>query len=354
MKNKIVELEQFFKLNNKMKNTLLISACVLATLSFFSCKDKKETVATKDSIRIDSVVSTPLPSWNDGPLKESIIAFVTKVTKEGSPEFIPVKDRIATFDNDGTLLAEQPVIQGLFAMFVAGEMIKEKPDLAKKNPFKAIATKDTVYLHHMGMKELIELVMLTHTGMSEEKFDAMAKEFFAGAKHPTLHVPVSKLVYQPQVELLNYLRANGFKTYIVSGGTVEFMRAVSEEYYGIPPEQVIGSRFGYTFNADSNAIVRDSKLFSIDDKETKPVNIQQVIGKRPVFACGNERSGGDIYMLRYSQGSKYPSYQLLVNHNDAAREFAYQEKDSISLKWAAKYNFNVVDMQKDWKTVFVK
>jgi len=161
-----------------MKNTLLIGACVLGSLCFFSCKDKKETVATKDSIRVDSVVSAPLPSWNDGPLKESIIAYVTKVTKEGSPDFIPEKDRIATFDNDGTLWAEQPVIQGLFALFAAGEMIKANPALAKKDPFKAIATKDTVYLHHMGMKELIELVMLTHTGMSEEKFDSMTKEFF--------------------------------------------------------------------------------------------------------------------------------------------------------------------------------
>lgn len=337
-----------------MKNAGLIGVLVIGGLSFFSCQDKKESVETNHSVHVDSVFTAPLASWNDGPLKESIIAYVTKVIKEGSPDFIPVKDRIATFDNDGTLWAEQPVVQGLFAMFVAAKMIKENPALAKKDPFKAIATKDTAYLHHMGMKELVELVMLTHTSMSEEKFDTTVKEFFAVAKHPGLNVPVSKLVYQPQIELLNYLRDNGFKTYIVSGGTVEFMRAISEEYYGIPPEQVIGSRFDYSFNADSNIIIRQGKLSSIDDKETKPVNIQQVIGKRPVFACGNERSGGDIYMLRYSQGSKYPSYQLLVNHTDAVREFAYQETDSISLKWAAKYNFNVVDMQKDWKTVFVK
>jgi len=337
-----------------MRATLFSGLLILGSLSFFSCAEKKQTIAVQDSLSVDSVAIEPLASWNDGPLKESIIAYVTKVTTEGSPDFIPAKDRIATFDNDGTLWAEQPVIQGLFAMYVAGKMVKEDPALAKKELFKAIATHDTTYLHHMGMKELIELVMLTHTKMSEEKFDTNAKEFFALAKHPTLNVPVSKLVYQPQVELLNYLRTNGFKTYIVSGGTVEFMRTISEEYYGIPPEQVIGSRFEYTFNVDSNTIIRNSKISSIDDKETKPVNIQYVIGKRPVFACGNERSGGDIYMLRYSQGSKYPSYQLLVNHNDEVREFAYQEKDSISLKWAAKYNFHVVDMQKDWKTVFVK
>lgn len=298
--------------------------------------------------------SDPLPSWNDGRLKQDIIAFVTKTTTEGSPDFIPADDRIATFDNDGTLWAEQPVIQGLFAFSRVKALAEKDPTLKNKQPFKAVIEGDQEYLHKMELRELMGLVMATHTGMSEEEFEAQAKAFFATAKHPKLGVPLSQLVYKPQVELLQYLRDNGFKTFICSGGTVEFMRVICEEYYGIPDERVIGTTFRYSFDEASNSITREAEFKSVDDKQEKAVNIQYHIGKRPVFACGNERSGGDIYMLRFSQGSKYPSFQLLVNHDDEAREFLYQEKDSISLKWAEKYNWNVVSMKNDWKEIFVK
>ena len=326
----------------------MTALAVLAVLPL-ACRQPKpvEQVAA-------TVATDPLPSWNDGQLKQSIIEFVSKTTTEGSPDFIPVADRIATFDNDGTLWAEQPVIQGLFAFSRVKDVVEKNPSLKSKQPFRAVLEGDHEYLHKMEMEELVGLVMATHTGMNQQEFETKAQEFFATARHPKLGVPIANLVYKPQVELLQYLRANGFKTFICSGGTVELMRVIGEEYYGIPDEQVIGSTFKYTFDEESNSIMREGALNSLDDKKEKPVNIQYHIGKRPVFACGNERSGGDIYMLRFSQGNKYPSYQLLVNHDDEAREFLYQEADSISLKWAKKYNWNVVSMKNDWKEIFVK
>lgn len=312
-----------------------------------ACGSKNEGAKTSTANASD-----PLPSWNDGELKQSIMDYVTSVSTEGGTNFIPEADRIATFDNDGTLWSEMPIVQGMFAFFRAKQMIAENPNLKNKEPFKAIATNDTAYLHKMGEKELIELVLLTHTGLTASEFDKEANLFYEKAKDPKSGKTIAEMVYKPQVELLQYLRSHGFKTYICSGGTIDFMRPISEKFYGIPPEQVIGTQFKYALTDSTNELTRLPEFLGICDKQTKPVNIQYHIGKRPVFACGNERSGGDIYMLRYTQGSKYPSFQLLVNHDDAAREHLYQEKDSISLKWAAKYNFHVVSMKEDWKTIF--
>jgi len=296
----------------------------------------------------------PLPSWNDGRVKDAIIDFVERVTREGSPDFIPPTDRIATFDNDGTLWAEQPVIQGMFAFVRAKKMAEKDPSLKNKQPFKAVIEGNQQYLHSMDVNQLLGLVIATHTGMTEDEFEQEARQFFDAAKHPKPGVPVSQLVYQPQAELLQYLRDNDFKTFICSGGTAQFMRMISEEYYGIADEQVIGSSFKSSFDEATNSIRREGALNTYDDRQEKPVNIQYHIGKRPVFACGNERTGGDIYMLRFSQGNEYPSFQLLINHDDAQREFLYQEKDSISLKWAEKYNWHVVSIKNDWKKVFVR
>jgi len=321
------------------------------SIAAFCCNPPKPT---EEPAPIENTIaSDPLPSWKDGKTKTAIINFVERVTKEGSTDFIPTVDRIATFDNDGTLWAEQPVIQGLFAFMRAKQMVEKDPALAKTQPFKAIVEGDQQYLNSMDMKMLVGLVMATHTGMNEEEFEKEAQQFFDVAKHPTLGVPLAQLVYKPQTELLQYLRDNGFRTFICSGGSVEFMRVISEQYYGIPDEQVIGSRFKYSYDEINNVIKREGALGSLDDKQEKPVNIQYHVGKRPVFACGNERAGGDIYMLRFSQGNKYPSFQLLINHDDEQREFLYQEKDSISLKWAKKYNWNVVSMKNDWNEVFV-
>lgn len=330
---------------------------VLSLLLFLlvSCKNKSEDttiVNSKDSTSTAVTSGDPLPSWNDDTLKKDIIAYVEKVTKEGSPDFIPIKDRIATFDNDGTLWAEKPYVQELFAFYRVKKMVEANPALAQKQPFKAVIEKDKTYFEKGGDKALIELVGATHTGMSEDEFETSVLDFFKDAKYPGKNIPVKQIRYQPQLELLDYLRANGFKTYIVTGGTIEVVRGISEDFYGIPKDQVVGTSFKYKYDDAKNVVQREPALDHFNDKEGKPVGIQLHIGKRPVFACGNEGGGGDIAMLKYSQGNKYPSFQLLVNHNDSIREYSYQEKDNASLNAAAKNKWHVVDMKKDWKTVF--
>lgn len=336
-----------------MNRKLYLSALFLFLI--VSCKNKSEESSTakpKDSTETVATSGDPLPSWNDGTLKKDIIDYVTKVTKEGGPDFIPVENRIATFDNDGTLWAEKPYVQELFAFYRVKKMVEANPALAQKQPFKAVVEKDKTFFEKGGDKALIELVAATHTGMTEEEFEADAKEFFTGAKYPGKNVSLKQIRYQPQLELLNYLRANGFKTFIVTGGTVELVRAISADFYGIPKDQVVGTSFKYTFDDASNSIKRQAALDHFNDKEGKPVGIQLHIGQRPVFACGNEGGAGDLAMLRYSQGNKYPSFQLIVNHNDSIREYSYQEKDNLSLNTAAKYKYHVVSIKDDWKKVF--
>jgi len=333
------------------KNIYFLS---LVVLFFLSCK-KSDTLTspTTDSKKTETTAGgDPLPSWNDGALKSDIIAYVEKVTKEGSPDFIPPQDRIATFDNDGTLWAEKPYVQELFAFYKVQKMVEANPELAKKQPFKAVVEKDKTFFEKGGDKALIELVAATHTGMTEDEFEASVADFFKDAKYPGKNVPVKQIRYQPQLELLDYLRANGFKTYIVTGGTIEVVRGISQDFYGIPKDQVVGTSFKYKYDGAKNAVQREAALDHFNDKEGKPVGIQLHIGQRPVFACGNEGGAGDIAMLTYSQGNKYPSFQLLVNHNDSIREYSYQEKDNASLNAAAKNKWHVVDMQKDWKKVF--
>lgn len=326
----------------------------LFLLLLVSCKktDTATNTNSKDSTAVVATSSDPLPSWNDGTLKKEIIAYVTKVTKEGSPDFIPKENRIATFDNDGTLWAEKPYVQELFAFYRVKKMVETNPALAQKQPFKAVIEKDKTFFEKGGDKALIELVAATHTGMTEDEFEASTKEFFAGAKYPGKNVALKQIRYQPQLELLDYLRANGFKTFIVTGGTIELVRAISADFYGIPKEQVVGTSFKYKFDDATNNIIRQPALDLLDDKIGKPVGIQLHIGQRPVFACGNEGGAGDLAMLRYSQGSKYPSFQMLVNHNDSIREYNYQEKDNLSLNTAAKYKYHVISMKDDWKKVF--
>ena len=320
-----------------------------------SCKNKSEdttTVNPKDSTAVVKNNGDPLPSWNDGTLKSDIIAYVEKVTKEGSPDFIPVENRIATFDNDGTLWAEKPYVQELFAFYRVKKMVEANPELARKQPFKAVVEKDKTFFEKGGDKALIELVAATHTGMTEDEFEASTKEFFSGAQYPGKNIPLKQIRYQPQLELLNYLRANGFKTFIVTGGTIEVVRAISQDFYGIPKDQVVGTSFKYKYDDTKNTVLREPALDHFNDKEGKPVGIQLHIGQRPVFACGNEGGAGDLAMLRYSSGSKYPSFQLIVNHNDSIREYNYQEKDNLSLSTAAKYKYHVVSIKDDWKKVF--
>ncbi|MEL1255587.1 HAD family hydrolase [Flavobacterium sp. DGU38] len=331
-----------------------ISFWTLVVLFFFSCKKSDNlTSPTKESNQTETAINgDPLPSWNEGNLKSGIIAYVEKVTKEGSPDFIPVENRIATFDNDGTLWAEKPLVQELFAFYRVKKMVEANPELAKKQPFKAVIEKDKTYFEKGGNKTLVELIAATHTGITEDEFETFAKEFYTGASYPGKNVSLKQIRYQPQLELLNYLRANNFKTFIVTGGTVEFVRAIAPDFYGIPKEQVVGTSFKYKFDDAKNAVIREPALNHFNDKEGKPVAIQLQIGQRPVFACGNEGGAGDLAMLRYSSGSKYPSFQLIINHNDSIREYNYQEKDNLSLNTAAKYKYHIVSIKDDWKKVF--
>jgi hypothetical protein len=323
---------------------------IICLCTLFSCNTK----TAPDAKQLAKDISDPLPLWNDGDLKKAIVAYITQVTDSDSKDFIPVTDRIATFDNDGTLWAEMPYVQELFAYYRVKKMIEKNPSLATKQPFKAVVEHDKRYFSTGGEKALIELIVATHTNLSETDFETEVHTFYADMKYPGRNVSVKQITYQPQIELLNYLRANGFKTYICTGGTTEFVRSISEECYGVPQEQVIGTSFQYVFVDSNRSIFRKPALGSFNDKESKPVNIQLHIGRPPVFACGNEGGEGDIAMLKFCQSSKYLSFQLLVNHNDSIREFYYQEKSNASLTAASKNNWHVIDMQKDWKEVFVK
>ncbi len=317
-----------------------------------SCQQKSgdavNTAATGDSAVLKK---DPLPSWND-PLKQEIMYYVKKITTEGSPEFVPAKDRIATIDNDGTLWAEKPYVQELFAFYRVKKMVESNPTLAKKQPFMAVVTRDKSYFEKGGEKALIQLVAATHTGMTEEDFEADAKDFFATATYPRGNVPIQKIIYQPQLELLKYLRTNGFMTYIVTGGTIELVRAISESYYGIPKNQVVGTTFKYSFIDSSRKIMREPAIELLNDKAGKPVGIQQHIGQRPIFSMGNEGGEGDIAMCKFCQGNHYPTFQMIVNHNDSLREYYYQEKDSASLKAAVLNKWHIISMKDDWKSIF--
>ena len=297
----------------------------------------------------------PLPSWNDGKAKQSIIELVAKVTKPDSPDFVPVAERIATFDNDGTLWCEKPVaVQLYFALDRVKALAPQHPEWQTKEPFASLLKGDVKSAMAGGEHALLEIIMATHAGMTTTEFEQMVQNWIATAKHPTTGRPYTEMVYQPMLELLAYLRANGFKTFIVSGGGIEFMRPWTEKVYGIPPEQVVGSSIKTKFEIRNGqpVLVRLPELNFNDDKEGKPVGINQHIGRKPVLSGGNVFSGGDIAMLRYCQSHPGATLQLMVNHDDAAREFAYVEPDNASLNAAAANGWTVVNMKNDWNTVF--
>ena len=337
-----------------MKSLLYTGAICYALLLLVSCQQQAGTESNKSGTAGTGVSADPLPSWNDGETKKAIVEYITKVTKEGSPDFIPEEDRIATFDNDGTLWSEKPYVQELFAFFMAKKLIEKHPSLVSKQPFKAIIANDTGYFKKGVEETLIQLIVVTHTGMSMDEFDDYASEFFNDAVYPGRNVPLKNITYRPQLELLKYLRDNGFLTYICTGGTIEFVRSISKDFYGIHPYQVIGTSFKYEYVDSSNIVFRKALFGSFNDKLEKPSNIRLHIGKKPVFACGNEGGGGDIAMLEYSQSSTYPSFQLMITHDDPVREFAYAENDTASLKASAKNKWHVVSMKNDWKNIFAE
>jgi phosphoglycolate phosphatase-like HAD superfamily hydrolase len=305
-----------------------------------------------------SHAADPLPSWNNGKARQSIVDFVEKVTKPGSPDFVPAAERIATFDNDGTLWAEQPMyFQILFAFDRVKVLAPQHPEWKDKEPFASLLKGDLKGALAGGEKALMEIVGATHSGLTTEEFEKIVREWIATAKHPATKKPLTGMVYQPMLELLSYLRANGFKTFIVTGGGIEFMRVFAEQVYGIPPEQVIGSsgKLKFEMRDGKPVLVKLPAIDFIDDKDGKPIGIQTHIGRRPIAAFGN--SDGDLQMLQWTAAGPGARFCLYVHHDDADREFAYDRESHIGkldkgLDEAATKGWTVVSMKDDWKTVF--
>ena len=328
-----------------MKTHRLLNATSIATIAVIS-------IAV-------GALADPLPSWNDGPAKQAIVSFGAKVTNGGSPDFVSPDERIATFDNDGTLWCEQPMyFQLIFALDRVKELAPQHPEWKDKEPFASLLKGDVKAALAGGDHAIAEIVMATHAGMTTEEFEKIVKEWIATAKHPKFKRPYTECVYQPMLELLAYLRANRFKTFIVSGGGIEFMRPWTERVYGIPPEQVVGSsiKTKYEMRDGKPVLVRLPEIDFIDDKTGKPVGINSHIGRRPIAAFGN--SDGDRQMLEWTQGSGSPRLMMLVHHDDAEREFAYGADSKIGtfsdslMAEAKKDGWTVISMKNDWKQIF--
>jgi phosphoserine phosphatase len=300
----------------------------------------------------------PLPSWNEGATKQAILTSVKEATTPGRPGFIPAAERIATFDNDGTLWVEQPIYTQLaFALDRVKTLAPQHPEWKTEEPFASLLQGDLSAALAGGEHAVLEIIMATHAGMSTTQFEKIVRDWLATATHPRFKRPYTELVYQPMLELLAYLRANGFKTYIVSGGGVEFMRPWTETVYGIPPEQVIGSRIktSYQMTADGPVLMREAGVDFIDDKSGKPLGINAIIGRRPMAAFGN--SDGDRQMLEWVPTDQ-PRLRMLVHHDDATREYAYGPKSHVGtfsdslMAQARASGWTVISMKNDWKRVF--
>jgi len=300
----------------------------------------------------------PLPSWNEGAAKKAIVSFVEQVTRQGSPSFVPLAERIAVFDNDGTLWAEQPMyFQLIFALDRVKALAPQHPEWKDKEPFASLLKGDLKSALAGGEPAIFQIVMATHAGVTTEEFEKIVRDWIATAKHPKTGRLYSEMVYRPMVELLRYLRANGFKTFIVSGGGTDFMRVFSERVYGIPPEQVIGSsgKLKFELRDGKPVLVKLPEIDLIDDRDGKPVGIQKHIGRRPILAFGN--SDGDLQMLQWTAAGGGARFMGIVRHTDAAREWAYDRQSSIgkldkALDEAQAKAWTVVSMKDDWKTIF--
>jgi hypothetical protein len=300
----------------------------------------------------------PLPSWNDTPPKKAIVAFVEKVTKEGSSDFVPPAERIATFDNDGTLWCEKPLpVQLFFTLDRVKALAPQHPEWKTKEPFASLLKGDLKGALAGGEHAILEMMAVTHSGMTITEFEKIVTDWIATAQHPKFKRPYTECVYQPMLELVAYLRANGFKTFIVSGGGIEFMRPWTEKVYGIPPEQVVGSsgKTKFELRDGTPVLLKLPAIDFIDDKDGKPVGINEHIGRRPVMAFGN--SDGDLQMLQWTAASGGSRYCLYVHHDDAEREYAYDRKDALAKLdkgWdeALAKGWTVVSMKDDWKIIF--
>jgi phosphoglycolate phosphatase-like HAD superfamily hydrolase len=301
----------------------------------------------------------PLPSWNGGAVKTSITDFVARVTTPGSPDFVPMEERIATFDNDGTLWCEQPFyFQLAFAFDQIRAKASQHPEWKTRQPFKSLIQGDIKTALGSGEKGLLAAMEATHAGMTVDQFESDVREWIRTARHPRFKRPYNELIYQPMVEVLNYLRTNGFKTFIVSGGGIDFMRPWATAAYGIPPEQIVGSSGVAQFRQNKDGtfeLFKTAKVQFVDDGPGKPVGIHMSIGRKPIIAFGN--SDGDLQMLQYTASGPGARLAVYVHHDDGEREYAYDRKSSIGkldkgLDEAAKRGWLVVSMRNDWKTIF--
>lgn len=339
--------------------TIIISLQLFASCMIVGCTGAPEKNTQTKGLHSDSAfASDPLPSWNEGPVKDSIISYVNDVTNDNSHGFIPVADRIATFDNDGTLWSEQPVY---FQFFYALDRIKSTasahPEWQTKEPFKSVLANNMGNVMKQGEQGILEIVAATHAGMTTTQFDSAVAQWIDTALHPVKKKRYKELVYQPMLELIKYLQAHQFKTFIVSGGGIDFMRAWAEDVYGIPKNQIIGSsiKSKYDYGAGHPVIIKLAAPDFIDDHEGKPVGIQKFIGRKPVIACGN--SDGDLQMLQWAASGKYRNLELYVHHTDSLREWAYDRQSPVGkldkgLDEARQKKWLIADMKTDWKIIY--
>jgi hypothetical protein len=303
-------------------------------------------------------VTDPLPSWNEGDVKSNIIGFVEAVTNSSGSDFVPIEDRIAVFDNDGTLWSEKPVyFQLLFAVDRIKALALDHPEWENQQPFQSILEGNMEEFASQGMHAVMELVMTSHAGMSTDEFEEIVEYWIATARHPRFDKPYNELVYQPMLELLEYLRANDFKTFIVSGGGIEFMRPWAEEVYGIPKDQIVGSSIKTEFVVEEGVpmIMRLPEIDFIDDKEGKPVGINRFIGRKPIFCSGN--SDGDLQMMQWTASGEGKRMMLYLHHTDSVREWAYDRDSHVGqfdkgLDEAVERGWAIIDMAKDWKVIY--
>ena len=329
----------------------------ISTILLTSCNSNKTKITSNEPSKVKTETN-PLVSWKDGQLKKAILDFIERTTDQSHSDFIPKKDRIAVFDNDGTLWSEQPnYFQLIFTLDKIKALAPEHPEWNNEQPFKAVIEDDTETMKTFHTKEILTLVMATHAGQTHEEFQKEVMEWNKNSKHPKYEQAFSELVYQPMLELLDYLQQNDFKTYIVSGGGVYFMRALVTDVYNIPSEQIIGSTIVTEFVEENGnyEIIRTPKLDFINDKEGKPVNINKIIGKKPVFCAGN--SDGDLAMMQYTATNSLPYFNLYVHHTDSEREWAYDSLSHIGqlkkgFEYSSTQNWNFVNMKLDWKVVF--
>ena len=334
-----------------MKTIRSIRLWVLALLlsSLIACTNSPQQKIEK---------TDPLPSWNTGTTKSSIIDFVEEVTRPESENFVAIEDRIAVFDNDGNLWSEQPLyFQFFFAIDRVKSLAEEYPDWSSQQPYKAVLEDDFETLLSFGTHGILEIVMSTHAGMTTDEFESIVKDWLSTARHPRFDRPFTELVYQPMLELLAYLRQNDFKTFIVSGGGIEFMRPWVEEVYGIPRDQVVGSSIKTEFKMEDGkpVIMRLPEIDFIDDKEGKPIGIHKFIGRKPIICSGN--SDGDLAMMQWTASGEGKRFMLYLHHTDSVREWAYDRNSSIGrldkgLDEANEKGWTVIDMKEDWGVIY--